>query len=140
MISPHDPETVYVGGNVVFKSNNRGKSWEVISPDLTTNDKSKQRSSGGTIYQDNTAAEFHCTILYLAESPVQRGVIWAGTDDGNIQLTLDGGRNWSNLKGKIKGLPEYSWISKIHASEHNAGTAIIAVSYTHLTLPTIYSV
>lgn len=127
MISPHDSETVYVGGNVVFKSNNRGKSWEVISPDLTTNDKSKQRSSGGTIYQDNTAAEFHCTILYLAESPIQKGVIWAGTDDGNIQVTLDGGKNWSNLKGKIKGLPEYSWISKIHASEHNAGTAIIVV-------------
>ena len=127
MISPHDSETVYVGGNVVFKSNNRGKSWEVISPDLTTNDKSKQRSSGGTIYQDNTAAEFHCTILYLAESPIQKGVIWAGTDDGNIQVTLDGGKNWSNLKGKIKGLPDYSWVSKIHASEHNAGTAIIVV-------------
>tara|TARA_Y100000004_G_scaffold29635_1_gene30657 strand:- start:61 stop:3156 length:3096 start_codon:yes stop_codon:yes gene_type:complete len=127
IISPHDPETVYFGGNVVFKSNNRGKSWEVISPDLTTNDKSKQRSSGGTIYQDNTAAEFHCTILYLAESPIQKGVIWAGTDDGNIQVTLDGGKNWSNLKSRIKGLPEYSWISKIHASEHNAGTAIIVV-------------
>ena len=127
IISPHDPETVYFGGNVVFKSNNRGKSWEVISPDLTTNDKSKQRSSGGTIYQDNTAAEFHCTILYLAESPIQKGVIWAGTDDGNIQVTLDGGKSWSNLKSRIKGLPEYSWISKIHASEHNAGTAIIVV-------------
>ncbi len=127
MISPHDPETVYVGGNVVFKSNNRGKSWEVISPDLTTNDKSKQRSSGGTIYQDNTAAEFHCTILYLAESPIQKGVIWAGTDDGNIQVTLDGGKSWSNLKNRIKGLPQYSWISKIHASEHNAGTAFIVV-------------
>ena len=127
MISPHDPETVYVGGNVVFKSNNRGKSWEVISPDLTTNDKSKQRSSGGTIYQDNTAAEFHCSILYLAESPIQKGVIWAGTDDGNIQVTLDGGKNWSNLKNRIKGLPQFSWISKIHASEHNAGTAIIVV-------------
>lgn len=127
MISPHDSETVYVGGNVVFKSNNRGKSWEVISPDLTTNDKSKQRSSGGTIYQDNTAAEFHCTILYLAESPIQKGVIWAGTDDGNIQVTLDGGKSWSNLKNRIKGLPQYSWISKIHASEHNAGTAFIVV-------------
>ena len=127
IISPHNPETVYFGGNVVFKSNNRGKSWEVISPDLTTNDKSKQRSSGGTIYQDNTAAEFHCTILYLAESPIQKGVIWAGTDDGNIQVTLDGGKSWSNLKSRIKGLPKYSWISKIHASEHNAGTAIIVV-------------
>lgn len=126
-ISPHDPETVYVGGNVIFKSQNRGKSWEVISPDLTTNDKSKQRSSGGTIYQDNTAAEFHCTVLYIAESPLQKGVIWAGTDDGNIQLTMDGGGSWNKLNSRIKGLPEYSWISKIHASEHNAGTAFIVV-------------
>jgi photosystem II stability/assembly factor-like uncharacterized protein len=126
-ISPHDPETVYVGGNVIFKSQNRGKSWEVISPDLTTNDKSKQRSSGGTIYQDNTAAEFHCTVLYIAESPLQKGVIWAGTDDGNIQLTMDGGGSWNKLNSRIKGLPEYSWVSKIHASEHNAGTAFVVV-------------
>lgn len=126
-ISPHDPETVYVGGNVIFKSQNRGKSWEVISPDLTTNDKSKQRSSGGTIYQDNTAAEFHCTVLYIAESPLQKGVIWAGTDDGNIQLTMDGGLSWNKLNSRIKGLPDYSWVSKIHASEHNAGTAFVVV-------------
>lgn len=126
-ISPHDPETVYIGGNVIFKSQNRGKSWEVISPDLTTNDKSKQKSSGGTIYQDNTAAEFHCTVLYIAESPLQKGAIWAGTDDGNIQLTMDGGQSWSLLNNRIKGLPKYAWISKIHASEHNAGTAFIVV-------------
>ncbi|MGB1830968.1 MAG: VPS10 domain-containing protein, partial [Flavobacteriaceae bacterium] len=126
-ISPHDPETVYIGGNVIFKSQNRGKSWEVISPDLTTNDKSKQRSSGGTIYQDNTAAEFHCTVLYIAESPLQKGVIWAGTDDGNIQLTMDGGLSWNKLNSRIKGLPDYSWVSKIHASEHNAGTAFVVV-------------
>ncbi len=126
-ISPHDPETVYIGGNVIFKSQDRGNSWEVISPDLTTNDKSKQRSSGGTIYQDNTAAEFHCTVLYIAESPLQKGVIWAGTDDGNIQLTSDGGASWNKLNDRIKGLPEYSWISKIHASEHDAGTAFIVV-------------
>ena len=126
-ISPHDPETVYVGGNVIFKSQDRGNSWEVISPDLTTNDKSKQISSGGTIYQDNTAAEFHCTVLYIAESPIQKGVIWAGTDDGNVQLTMDGGTSWKNLNNRIKGLPEFSWVSKIHASEHNAGTAFVTV-------------
>ena len=126
-ISPHDPETVYVGGNVIFKSQDRGNSWEVISPDLTTNDKSKQISSGGTIYQDNTAAEFHCTVLYIAESPIQRGVIWAGTDDGNVQLTMDGGASWKNLNNRIKGLPEFSWVSKIHASEHDAGTAFVTV-------------
>jgi photosystem II stability/assembly factor-like uncharacterized protein len=126
-ISPHDPETVYIGGNVIFKSQNRGNSWEVISPDLTTNDKSKQLSSGGTIYQDNTAAEFHCTVLYIAESPLQKGVIWAGTDDGNVQLSMNGGENWTNLKDRIKGIPEYAWVSKIHASEHDAATAFVVV-------------
>ena len=126
-ISPHDPNTVYFGGNVIFKSTDRGNTWEQISGDLTTNDKSKQRSSGGTIYQDNTAAEFHCTILYIAESPVEAGVIWAGTDDGNVQLTRDGGKTWTNLKDRIKGLPEYAWVAKIHASEHDAGTAFITV-------------
>jgi photosystem II stability/assembly factor-like uncharacterized protein len=126
-ISPHDPNTVYFGGNVIFKSTNRGDSWEQISNDLTTNDKSKQRTSGGTVYQDNTAAEFHCTILYIAESPVEAGVIWAGTDDGNVQLTRDGGKTWTNLKDRIKGLPEFAWVAKIHASEHDAGTAIITV-------------
>lgn len=126
-ISPHDPETVYIGGNVIFKSQDRGNSWEVISPDLTTNDKSKQISSGGTIYQDNTAAEFHCTVLYIAESPLQKGVIWAGTDDGNVQLSMNGGENWTNLKDRIKGIPEYAWVSKIHASEHDAATAFVVV-------------
>ena len=126
-ISPHDPNTVYFGGNVIFKSTDRGFNWEEISPDLTTNDKSKQRTSGGTIYQDNTAAEFHCTILYIDESPCEQGVIWAGTDDGNVQLTRDGGKTWTNLKDRFKGLPAFSWVSKIHASEHDAGTAFVTV-------------
>ena len=125
-ISPHDPNTVFFGGNVVFKSQDRGHSWEVISPDLTTNDKSKQRTSGGEIYQDNTAAEFHCSVLYIAESPVEQGVIYAGTDDGNLQVTKDGGGNWMNVNARLPGLPAYSWISKIHASEHDAGTAFVA--------------
>lgn len=126
-ISPHDPNTVYFGGNVVFKSTNRGHSWDVISPDLTTNDKNKQRTSGGTIYQDNTAAEFHCSILYIAESPVEAGVIYAGTDDGNLYVTTNGGEDWNNVNQKLPGLPSFSWISKIHASEHDAGTAFVAV-------------
>jgi hypothetical protein len=128
-ISPHDSETVYIGGNVIFKSQDRGNSWEVISPDLTTNDKSKQRTSGGTIYQDNTAAEFHCTVLYIAESPIQKGVIWAGTDDGNVQLSMNGGGSWNNQKDRIKGIPDYAWVSKIHASEHDAGTAFVVVDH-----------
>lgn len=126
-VSPHDGNTVYLGSNVIFRSRDKGYSWEEISPDLTTNDKSKQISSGGEIYQDNTAAEFHCTILTIAESPVQKDVIWAGTDDGNIQVTRDGGKTWANVKAAITGLPAFSWVSKIHASEHDAGTAFVAV-------------
>jgi photosystem II stability/assembly factor-like uncharacterized protein len=126
-VSPHDPNTVYFGGNVLFKSTDRGDSWQEISPDLTTNDKEKQRSSGGEIYQDNTAAEFHCSALTIAESPVQAGVIWVGTDDGNVQVTLDGGTNWENVNANVPELPPYSWIAKIHASEHDAGTAFMAV-------------
>ena len=126
-ISPHDPNTVYFGGNVVFKSSDRGHSWDVISPDLTTNDKDKQRTSGGTIYQDNTAAEFHCSILYIAESPVEAGVLYAGTDDGNLHVSTNAGEDWSNVNKKLPGLPDFAWISKIHASEHDAGTAFVAV-------------
>jgi photosystem II stability/assembly factor-like uncharacterized protein len=126
-ISPHDPTVVYFGGNVVFKSSDYGQSWQVISPDLTTNDKSKQQSSGGPIYTDNTAAEFHSTILTIAESPVRPGVIWVGTDDGNIQVTRDGGATWTNVVGNIRGLPPNSWIARIEASHHDAATAYVAV-------------
>jgi photosystem II stability/assembly factor-like uncharacterized protein len=126
-VSPNDPNTVYTGGNVLFRSRDKGYNWEQISGDLTTNDKTKQKSSGGEIYQDNTAAEFHCTILTIAESPVQKDVIWCGTDDGNVQLTRDGGKNWTNLKASIPGLPTAGWVSKIHASEHDAGTAFVTV-------------
>ena len=131
-ISPHDPNTVFFGGNVLFKSSDRGYNWEEISGDLTTNDKEKQRSSGGDIYQDNTAAEFHCTILTIAESPVTPGVIWVGTDDGNIQVTRDGGKTWANVNKNVPGLPAFSWVGKIHASEHDAGTAFVAVDQHRL--------
>lgn len=126
-LSPHDPKTVYYGGNVVFKTTNRGHSWEVMSPDLTTNDKNKQQSSGGPVVTDNTAAEFHCTILTIAESPVKAGVIWVGTDDGNIQVTRDGGKTWANVVGNIKGLPANSWVAMIDASHFDAGAAYVAV-------------
>ncbi len=126
-MSPHDSKTVYYGGNVVFKTTNRGHSWEVISPDLTTDDKSKQQSSGGPVVTDNTAAEFHCTILTIAESPAKAGVIWVGTDDGNIQVTRDGGKTWTNVVKNIKGLPANSWVACIEASRFDAGTAYVAV-------------
>jgi photosystem II stability/assembly factor-like uncharacterized protein len=126
-VSPSDPNTVYTGGNVLFRSRDKGNSWEQISPDLTTNDKAKQKTSGGEIYQDNTAAEFHCTILTIAESPKDANTVWCGTDDGNVQVTRDGGKTWANVKGNITGLPAFSWVSKVHASEHDAGTAFVAV-------------
>lgn len=126
-ISPHDPATVYFGGNVLFRSRDDGYTWEEISPDLTTDDPEKQASSGGQIYVDNTAAEFHTTIITIAESPVQAGVIWVGTDDGNIQVTRDGGSTWSKVNGNVGDLPEFAWIAKIDASSHDAGTAFVAV-------------
>ncbi len=126
-ISPHDPATVYWGGNVVFRSRDYGYTWEVISPDLTTDDPEKQRDSGGEIYNDNTAAEFHTTILTIAESPVEAGVIWVGTDDGNIQITRDGGETWTNVRDRVPGLPAEAWIGNIEASPTEAGVAFVAV-------------
>jgi photosystem II stability/assembly factor-like uncharacterized protein len=126
-VSPHDPATVYFGGNVVFRSRDYGNSWDVISPDLTTDNPEKQLDSGGDIYLDNTAAEFHTTIYTLAESPVQPGVIWVGTDDGNIQVTQDGGDTWTNVSPDVPGLPAETWIGKIDPSWHDAGTAWVAV-------------
>ena len=90
-------DTVYLAGNVVFKSTDFGKSWATISPDLTTNDKAKQKGAGGPVAFENTGAEYHTTVISLAESPLKAGTIWAGTDDGNLQVTTDGGRDWRNL-------------------------------------------
>ncbi len=126
-ISPHDPGVVYWGGNVLFRSSDQGYSWDVISPDLTTNDPEKQRDSGGEIYNDNTAAEFHTTILTIAESPVERGTIWVGTDDGNIQTTRDDGASWTNVRDRVRGLPAQTWISNIEASPAERGVAFVAV-------------
>jgi photosystem II stability/assembly factor-like uncharacterized protein len=106
---------------------NNGQSWEVLSPDLTTNDKSKQQSSGGNIVVDNTAAEFYCTIIAISESPKQKGVIWVGTDDGQIQVTKDDGKTWTNVVKNIQGLPPNTWIPNIDASPFDPGTAYVAV-------------
>ncbi len=94
---------MYFGGNVLFKTTNHGQSWTQISQDLTTNDKSKQKSSGGPIVTDNTAAEFHCTIITIAPSPLDANVIWVGTDDGNVQVTRDGGKSWTNVDQERPG-------------------------------------
>ncbi len=124
--SPHDPKKIYLGGNVLFSTINHGQSWTVMSPDLTTNDKSKQQSSGGDIVTDNTAAEFHCTIVAISESPVTAGVIWVGTDDGNVQVTKDNGKTWTNVVKNIHGLPPNSWVPNIDASPFAAGEAYVA--------------
>jgi photosystem II stability/assembly factor-like uncharacterized protein len=128
-LSPQDPKTVYFGGNVLFRTRDYGHSWEVISPDLTTNDKSKQKSSGGAIVVDNTAAEFHCTILTIAPSPLDPNVIWVGTDDGNVQVTRDGGKTWTNTVKNIQGLAPNAWIPTIEAGHFDAGTAYVAADH-----------
>ena len=111
MISPHDPETLYHAGESLFKTTDGGVHWEAISPDLTRNDKSKQQPSGGPITIDDTGTEYYDTIFALAESPLTKGLIWAGTDDGLIQLTRDGGKTWTNVTPK--DLPEWSRVSQI---------------------------
>jgi photosystem II stability/assembly factor-like uncharacterized protein len=95
--SPHAPDTVYIGGNVVFKSTDFGTTWSVISPDLTTNDPEKQKDAGGPVWVENTTAEYHCTIISLAESPVQKGRLWVGTDDGRLWTSPDDGKTWIEL-------------------------------------------
>ena len=124
MISPHDPNTLYHGGERLFKTTDGGVHWEAISPDLTRNDKSKQRVSGGDITLDDSGTEYYDTIFALAESPVTKGVLWVGTDDGLVQITRDEGKNWANVTPK--DLPEWSRISQIDASPFDAGTAYVA--------------
>ncbi|MBC7903595.1 MAG: glycosyl hydrolase [Gemmatimonadaceae bacterium] len=98
--SPHNPKKLYCAGNVLFSTENEGASWTAISGDLTTNDKSKQKSSGGPITQDNTSVEYYCTIFTAAESPVEKDLLWTGSDDGIISVSRDGGKNWENVSPK----------------------------------------
>jgi photosystem II stability/assembly factor-like uncharacterized protein len=127
VFSPHDPDTLYAAANVLFKSTNQGQSWQVISPDLTRNDKSKQGSSGGPITKDNTSIEYYDVIFTVMESPVQKGVIWAGSDDGLVNLTTDGGKTWVNVTPK-RDMPEWIQINSIEASPFDAGTAYVAAT------------
>lgn len=125
VFSPHDPKTLYFAGEVLFKTTDGGMSWTIISPDLTRNDKSKQAASGGPITKDNTGVEVYDTIFSVVESPAQKDLIWAGTDDGLVQLTRDGGQNWENVTPKA--MPEWGTVSMIEASPREAGTAYLAV-------------
>lgn len=126
-ISPHDAATVYHGAQVIFRTRDRGQTWEVISPDLSRNDKTKQQWSGGPITGDNTGVETYGTVFAIAESPKQAGLIWAGSDDGLVHLTRDAGKTWTNLTAGVKGLPEWGTVSMIEPSPFDAGTAYVVI-------------
>jgi len=127
-ISPHDHNKVYVGSQYVHVTTDGGNSWQVISPDLTRNDKSRQQISGG-LTPDNIGVEYAGTVFAIAESPKEAGVIWAGTNDGLVQITRDGGKSWNNITKSIPNLPEWGTISNIEASRYAAGTAYITVDF-----------
>ena len=122
--SPNNPHAIYVGAQYLYRSLNQGDYWERISPDLTTNDpiKQKQEESGG-LSVDNSSAENHCTIFCINESPLDEELIWVGTDDGNLQVTQNGGKRWSNVIGNIHGLPKCTWVSSVDASKFDRNTA-----------------
>ncbi len=125
LFSPHDAKTLYFAGEMLFKTTDGGMSWNIISPDLTRNDKQKQLASGGPITKDNTGVEVYDTIFSVVESAVQKDLIWAGTDDGLVHVTRDGGQHWENVTPK--GMPEWGTVSMIEASPKDAGTVYMAV-------------
>ena len=125
LISAHDPKSLYITSQFVHRSTDEGKSWQVISPDLTRNDTAKQEPSGGPITIDSNGMDYYCTIFALAESPVQAGVFWAGSDDGLIHLTRDNGATWTNVTPPE--MPEWSLVSIIEASPHDPATAYVAI-------------
>ena len=128
---PFDNSTIYFGSQFLHRSTDKGLTWEIISPDLTTNDPEKQtyvKSGGLTL--DVTGAENHTTILAIAVSPVEKSVLWVGTDDGNVQVTRDGGENWTNVSSNLPGLPAGSWIPQVQPSVYSAGEAwVVANNY-----------
>jgi photosystem II stability/assembly factor-like uncharacterized protein len=129
-MDPFDSNTLYFGSQFVHKSTNQGFEWQVISSDLTTNDteKQKQYESGG-LTMDATGAENYCTIIAITPSLLEKGVIWTGSDDGNVQLTKNGGESWTNLTKNIKGLPKNSWINQIKVSASEPGEAYVIANH-----------
>ncbi|MBO6534371.1 MAG: hypothetical protein JJ967_15140, partial [Muricauda sp.] len=126
---PFNNSTVYFGSQFVHKSTDKGLTWEVISPDLTTNDKEKQKQSeSGGLTMDATGAENHCTIIVIEPSPVEQNMLWVGTDDGRVHYTLNGGETWTEVTKNIKGLPTGSWIPQIKASQNNKGEALLVAN------------
>jgi len=128
VVSPHDPNTLYVGSSVLFKTTDEGESYTAISPDLSRNDPRTLGPSGGPITLDQTSVEYFGTVFAVAESPLVKGVIWAGTDDGLVQITRNGGRTWTNITPPLLKEHEWARISSIEASRFNAGTAYVAAN------------
>ncbi|HKT51163.1 MAG TPA: glycosyl hydrolase [Candidatus Angelobacter sp.] len=125
VFSLHDPHTLYFAAQVLFRTTDEGMHWQIISPDLTRNDKTKQVAAGGPITKDNTGVEVYDTIFSVTESPKQKDLIWAGSDDGLLHITTDAGKNWQNVTPKA--MPEWGTVSMIEASPFDAGTAYVAV-------------
>jgi photosystem II stability/assembly factor-like uncharacterized protein len=122
-VSPTNNGTIYIGSEFLFRSRDFGQTWDRISPDLTTNDPSKQlQEQSGGVTVDNSAAEMHTTIFAIAESPKNPNLIWVGTDDGNVQLTRDQGKTWTNVVGNIKGLPKNAWVTSVEPGHFDEGT------------------
>mgnify|MGYP001238527535 FL=1 len=123
---PHDPQTLYVGSQHLHKSTNGGESWKIISPDLSTNTLSMQDQSGGPITKDDTGVEYYCTIFVITPSPLEKGVIWIGTDDGKVHITKDGGETWTDRTPK--SMPKWGMVNSIDQSPHDPATAYMAVT------------
>ncbi|MGB8362760.1 MAG: glycosyl hydrolase, partial [Acidimicrobiia bacterium] len=138
LFSPHDPTVLYTAGNIVFRSRDQGHSWEPISPDLTRNDPTKLAVSGGPITKDTSGAEHYCTMSTLRECPIEPGVLWAGSDDGRVHVTRDGGENWVEVTPP--DLPEWAFIRTVEPSPHHAGTVYLAATKYKLddTTPYLY--
>ena len=126
VFSPHDPDTLYVGGNMVFRTRDDGTTWEAISPDLTRNDETKMELKGGPITIEGADAEVYCTVYAFAESPIERDLLWAGTDDGLLHVSRDGGCSWKNVTPPT--MPEWTMIHSIDPSPHDAATAYVAAT------------
>ncbi|MEI6189509.1 MAG: glycosyl hydrolase [Chitinophagia bacterium] len=131
VVSKHQKGVVYVGSQYVHKTNNRGMSWKIISPDLTTNDKSHQQNSGG-MNSDNLMTFDGCTLYVIAESPLQSGVLWTGTNDGQINVTTNDGKTWNNVTSHLKNIAPWGTIRSIEPSHFSVGTAYITISYQQL--------
>jgi photosystem II stability/assembly factor-like uncharacterized protein len=125
VLSHHNPHILYYGANFLFKSVDRGDHWQIISPDLSTNDPKKTIKDSGGLTRDVTGAETHCTLITISESPLVPGLIWVGTDDGNVQLTLDDGITWTDVRTNIPDVPEATWVSRIEASHFDKGVCYV---------------